>query len=873
MGYDLKSLSLAEYIRDSRFWILGLAYRFLDDERTHWLAGNHAIEAWVKSIDWSDIIIINHNSKFDGSILAWHYNIKPHSYIDTVALAKAVLGENVSGYSLKSLAQYLGLPAKGEMNCEGVMTPTPQQMEELATYCKNDVDLCKGIYDKLIGQFPVGQLSVMDWTIRCFIEPKLVLDAEVLKKGVENEKQRREKAIATSGIEKAILSSNKKFAEYLSARNIAVPTKKSVRTGKDIPAFAKTDAGLEEIRQTHPQIYEARIAAKANLLETRGEALLAVGKTGLFPFDVGFSGAVQTHRFSGGSGAGGNPQNFTRNSFLREAVCAPEGYKLVVGDFAAIELRLLAWLAKEPKLMGKIINDEDIYADFASLKYGRTITKADKSERQFGKCLAEGTRVLTQAGWKNIETVGMNDKLWDGEAWVTHQGLQYKGEKEVIGLNGLYLTPDHRVLCGTEWKESQFLARDENSLCQALETGSGKLPSQAISEEFGGALSGFCGNALAEGRKLLLKLPTYEAEEPRDATSVLKSRHNRQENYIGAMLPTWSTMSTVCAFLIAYRQLLLGAITQKINTTSIMVLAESPSAKSGGEIAALSYPMFRLSLTGMFNRLKWIEQTLMETTSRVTLDLYLGLQISVISEGLKTWKPKLPVFDLLSAGPQNRFTVLTAEGPLIVHNCSILGLGYNMGAKKFKLTVKNQMGIDISEEEAWRTVNLYRTTYFNVPKLWEQAHAVIPLISTGTVGCLWFAPFIKVKKGALVLPSGLTLKYPNLRQVGDDWVYDVYKKTYEAEPTNLYGGKLVENLCQALAGELTKEAIARAERMGLPCVAQIHDEIIGLALDRCGDQLDDLVLKSAMERAPNWLPTLKLKAEVRIGGNWNEAKA
>lgn len=593
-GYDLKSISITEYIRDSRFLVLGLAYRFLDDDKTHWLVGHHAISAWVAAVNWKQTVGIAHNAKFDLSILSWIFGARPVRAMDTMALAKAVLGGNVSSHSLKRLAEYLGLPAKGELSCEGIRNPSPEQLAELGEYCKNDVNLCRGIYEKLIGQFPVSQLSCLDWTIRAFVEPRLVLDTEVLERGVQNEKARREEAIKKSGVDKSVLSSNKQFAEYLASKGLSVPTKTSARTGKQIPAFARTDSGLDALKQVQPELYAARIASKANLLETRGESLLAVAKTGLFPFDVGFSGAVQTHRYSGGSGAGGNPQNFTRNSFLRGAVCAPGGYSLVVGDFAAIELRLLAWLAKEPKLMGKIMADEDIYSDFASLKYGRKITKADKIERQFGKC-------------------------------------------------------------------------------------------------------------------------------------------------------------------------------------------------------------------------------------------------------------------------------------------SILGLGYNMGAKKFKLTVKNQTGMDISEDEARKTVDLYRTTYFNVPKLWEQAHALLPLISTGMIGCIWFAPFIKVKQNMLVLPSGLTIKYPNLRQVGKDWVYDVYHKTYEAETTNLYGGKIIENICQALAGELCREAIQRAEECDLTVVGQVHDEILCVAPDddnelfRTAPECAEL-LKACMERAPKWLPTLRLKSEVGYGKNWNEAK-
>src|SRR6202012_4132219 len=77
--------------------------------------------------------------------------------------------------------------------------------------------------------------------------------------------------------------------------------------------------------------------------------------------------------------------------FLRQAVCAPEGYSLVVGDFAAVELRILAWLAKELKLINKLINDEDFYAAFASDCYGKPDPpKEPTPERFFGKCAILG---------------------------------------------------------------------------------------------------------------------------------------------------------------------------------------------------------------------------------------------------------------------------------------------------------------------------------------------------------------------------------------------------------------------------------------------------------------------------------------------------
>lgn len=582
--YDLKSVSMTEYIRDPRFKVHGMAWHL--NGRTRWETDIADWNSRFLPEFWPNTVVVAHNVKFDGAILAWKYGIKPYAWFDTVSLAKAVLGERVSNYHLAGLATYLGLPAKGELTCDGVLNPGPEELAKLGSYSINDVEICRGIYEKLMPQFPKSQLWHVDWTARCFIEPRLVLDLGTLEKGVQEEKIRRTNAIFDSGVPKEVLSSNMQFALYLSGLGLDVPKKISGRTGKQIPAFAKTDNGFNAICASHPKLWAARLAAKSSLLETRGEALLAVGKTGAFPFDVGFSGAVQTHRYSGGSGAGGNPQNFTRNSFLRAAVSAPDDRALVVGDFAAIELRILAWLAREPRLINKLVNDEDIYCDFSSLFYKRTITKADKLERQFGKC-------------------------------------------------------------------------------------------------------------------------------------------------------------------------------------------------------------------------------------------------------------------------------------------AILGLGYGMGWKKFQATVKQQTGIDITEQEAREVVELYRTTYFNVPRLWQQATTMLPLIMEGKVSCLFFAPFIKVRKNALVLPSGLEIKYPNLRWMGDECIYDVYKKKYEPEPTKLYGGKLVENICQALAGELCKEAIRRSEEAGLACVGQVHDEILAVSPDGSSSAA---TMEKSMARSPGWWPAIKLKAEVGYGPNWAEAK-
>ena len=164
-----------------------------------------------------------------------------------------------------------------------------------------------------------------------------------------------------------------------------VPTKLSGRTGKQFLLSPELTTVWPNSPSPAPKLHAARIASKTNLLETRGESLLAVAKTGLFPFDVGFSGAVQTHRYSGEAVLGAILRISLATAFFVTLYALLKVISLSWGILPRLNFDLLAWLAKEPKLMGKIINDEDLYCDFASLKYGRKITKADKIERQFGK--------------------------------------------------------------------------------------------------------------------------------------------------------------------------------------------------------------------------------------------------------------------------------------------------------------------------------------------------------------------------------------------------------------------------------------------------------------------------------------------------------
>lgn len=69
-----------------------------------------------------------------------------------------------------------------------------------------------------------------------------------------------------------------------------------------------------------------------------------------------------------------------------------------------------------------------------------------------GKCLGADTEVLTERGWVPIIYVTTADRLWDGIEWVSHSGLTYQGEKSTVILDGVKMTPDHKVLTEEGWR-------------------------------------------------------------------------------------------------------------------------------------------------------------------------------------------------------------------------------------------------------------------------------------------------------------------------------------------------------------------------------------------------------------------------------------
>lgn len=100
--------------------------------------------------------------------------------------------------------------------------------------------------------------------------------------------------------------------------------------------------------------------------------------------------------------------------------------------------------------------------------------KKDRGAAKVGNfCIAEDELVLTHKGLKPIQHVSDCDLLWDGVEWVSHEGVVYSGEKEVIEYQGLRATELHdvwskqygKVKFGEAKQKQLELIRSEKTCC------------------------------------------------------------------------------------------------------------------------------------------------------------------------------------------------------------------------------------------------------------------------------------------------------------------------------------------------------------------------------------------------------------------------
>ena len=385
---SLTKMSTVQYVNHPDFKVWGVGIK-VEDGTTEWYNEEETPDV-LEQIDWANTAVVCHNTLFDAYILTQYFNCIPAFYYDTAAMSRGLYPNMSASLANACKREFANdeTMRKGEelVNAKGVRDLDPELDAQIGGYCIQDVDLTYALFQSYMTNYPDKELQIIDLTVRLFVEPKLMLDRGSLTTYKDEIAIKTAAGIEASGTTREVLASQQKFKAYLEDLGIVVPTKKSPTTGKRIPAFGKNDSAYIQMCNLYPEykhIWDARELVKSRIEETRAQRFIdSTNPDGTFSIPLRYY-AAHTGRFGGADKI--NLQNLPRGSKLRTALMAPEGQKLFIADLSNIEARMLAWLSKEHDLVDAFATGRDVYCEFASQIYGRTITKQDKLERYVGK--------------------------------------------------------------------------------------------------------------------------------------------------------------------------------------------------------------------------------------------------------------------------------------------------------------------------------------------------------------------------------------------------------------------------------------------------------------------------------------------------------
>jgi DNA polymerase I-like protein with 3'-5' exonuclease and polymerase domains len=207
-----------------------------------------------------------------------------------------------------------------------------------------------------------------------------------------------------------------------------------------------------------------------------------------------------------------------------------------------------------------------------------------------------------------------------------------------------------------------------------------------------------------------------------------------------------------------------------------------------------------------------------------------------------------------------------------VGKTTILGCGYGMGSTKFQAQLKT-FNVEIEDGEASRIIKVYRETYDWIPQLWRKAGLALDAILANQTTTLGRDGVLVVEgvKG-IRLPNGLYVKYPNLRKMRneqgkDEYVYDT-KKGKAVVPNRIYGGKVIENVCQALARIIIGEQMLQVAKK-YKVVMTVHDAIACVIPEQEAEAGQEYV-EMCMKMRPKWALDLPLSCESGMGKSYGD---
>lgn len=198
-----------------------------------------------------------------------------------------------------------------------------------------------------------------------------------------------------------------------------------------------------------------------------------------------------------------------------------------------------------------------------------------------------------------------------------------------------------------------------------------------------------------------------------------------------------------------------------------------------------------------------------------------------------------------------------------------LALGYQGSVGALAKMGGEKMGL--SEEEMSEIVKHWRAANRNIVKLWKQVETIAKeTLREGKSYSFKLGIKFETKKGSLfiTLPSGRKIAYYNAKLTGEGRSEKIKyegmdQTTKKWTIMDTYGGKLVENIVQAIARDCLAVSMLKILEAGYQIVMHIHDEVVvEVSKESAEEQMKHI--KALMDEEISWAPGLKLNAEAFI---------
>jgi DNA polymerase len=231
---------------------------------------------------------------------------------------------------------------------------------------------------------------------------------------------------------------------------------------------------------------------------------------------------------------------------------------------------------------------------------------------------------------------------------------------------------------------------------------------------------------------------------------------------------------------------------------------------------------------------------------------------------LELFRRKADVYKHMASAIYGTFEHEVTADQRFIGKTTVLGAGYGMGAEKFQAQLSN-MGKELDIDTCRFIIKQYRGVNRRIAEWWNHLNLVLTSIvankpiQVDSVGLMETSPFTGIP-----LPNGLYLNYPELRRNTNG------QFTYETRtgPNKIYGGKVAENICQAIARCIIGEQIIQIEKR-YRVVLTVHDAVACVVPENESTEARAYI-EACMRTPPPWALTLPLDCESGMARNYGD---